>query len=74
MKNILNRKLLAAGLIVALTTSGTAMAALDTTALETAATGFTADAVAAFGVIGLAAVLAAYGGVIWKWIKAAVFS
>lgn len=74
MKNILNRKLLAAGLIVALATSGTAMAALDTAALQTAATGFTADAVAAFAVIGLAAVLAAYGGVIWKWIKAAVFS
>lgn len=74
MKNMLNRKLLAAGLIVALTVSGTASAAMDTTALQTAATGFTTDAVAAFGIIGLAAVLAAYGGVIWKWIKAAVFS
>ena len=74
MKNILNRKLLAAGLIVALTASGSAMAAIDMEDLTTAANGFTADAVAAFGVIGLAAVLAAYGGVIWKWIKAAVFS
>lgn len=74
MKNILNRKLLAAGLIVALTASGTAMAALDTTALEAAADGFTADFVAGAAIIGVAAILAGYGGVIWKWLKAAVFS
>jgi hypothetical protein len=74
MKNIFNRKLLAAGLIVALTASGSVMAAIDMEDLTTAANGFTAEAVAAFGVIGLASVLAAYGGVIWKWIKAAVFS
>lgn len=74
MKNIHTRKLLAAGLIVALTASSTAFAALDVTELETAADAFTADFIKGAAIIGVAAILAGYGGVIWKWLKAAVFS
>jgi hypothetical protein len=54
--------------------SSPSFAALDTTALQTAATEFQTDFIIAAAIIGVAAVTASYGGVIWKWIKAMVWS
>jgi hypothetical protein len=70
-----SKKLLALVSVTAVSAVSTsAMAALDTTAIEAAATAFQGDAVAVAGVIGLAFMAAAFAFVIYKWIRGAIFS
>jgi hypothetical protein len=53
--------------------SVSASAAIDTTALQTEATAFQTDALAVAAIIGLAFMSAAFGFVIYKWIRGAIF-
>jgi len=49
------------------------MAAVDTVALQAEADAFKTDALAVAAIIGLAFMAAAFGFVIYKWIRGAIF-
>jgi hypothetical protein len=68
------KKLLTRSAIVAASVLPVAAMADTSTALSGAATSFQTEFTASAAIIGTAMVSAAFGAIIWKWIKAAIFS
>lgn len=68
----MKKSVLAVVIATSLALPGIALA--DVTGVEAAASGFSTQFVASAAVIGGAMITAAFGAIVWKWIKGMIFS